>query len=362
MKTLWSVSVAGNEVWRFVVFFLCLLAGLVGGKLLQYMCRRGARLERTAEGDEGKATWWRILLAAESRPGALAAFAVGLAAALPFLVLPSGLEHLASKISEILNVVALGYAIYAMVDVVDYYLRRFSERTQSKVDDILAPLVGKSIRITVAVIVLLNAVQAVMEEDMTTILASLGVGGIAIALAAQDSIRNFFGAFVILGDKPFEIGERIVVDGHDGPVESVGFRSTRIRTLDGHLVTVPNGEMTNRTVRNIGKRPFIKRAMTIGVTYSTPPEKVQQAVDIIKDILDNHEGMSEEFPARVYFNEFSAYSLDIMVIYWYHPPDYWSYMAFAERVNMEILQRFNKEGIEFAFPTQTLHVERMEQV
>jgi MscS family membrane protein len=120
--------------------------------------------------------------------------------------------------------------------------------------------------------------------------------------------------------------------------------------------------MTNKTVRNIGKRPFIKRAMTIGVTYRTQPEKVQQAVDIIKDILDKHEGMSEEFPARVYFNEFSAYSLDIMVIYWYHPPDYWSYMAFSERVNMEILQRFNREEIAFAFPTQTLHVERMEQV
>jgi MscS family membrane protein len=148
----------------------------------------------------------------------------------------------------------------------------------------------------------------------------------------------------------------VVFDGHDGAVESVGFRSTKIRTLDGHLVTVPNGEIVNRTVQNIGKRPYIKRIMNVTVTYDTTAAKMARAVEIIEDILRDHEGMNPEFPPRVFFSGFNDCSLNILVIYWYHPPDYWKYMDFSARVNMSLLERYNAEGIEFAFPTQTIHM------
>jgi len=221
----------------------------------------------------------------------------------------------------------------------------------------LMPLVGKTIRFTIAVLVILQVADSLSDKPITSILAGLGVGGLAVALAGQDTIKNVFGSLVIVADKPFEIGDRIVFDGYDGPVESVGFRSTKIRTLTGHLVTIPNSELVNKSVENIGKRPHIRRLANITITYDTPPEKVQQAVEIIKEVLDNHEGMDPEYPPRVYFNEFNDWSLNILVIYWYHPPDYWAYLAFTERVNHEILRRLNEEGIEFAFPTQTVHVE-----
>ncbi|MCD8481953.1 MAG: mechanosensitive ion channel family protein [Verrucomicrobia bacterium] len=164
-----------------------------------------------------------------------------------------------------------------------------------------------------------------------------------------------FGSIVIFSDRPFEVGDRLQVDGVDGPVVEVGFRSTKIRTLDGHLVTIPNGELVNKNIVNIAKRPYIRRTLNVTITYDTPPEKVEEALAILKSMLDNHEGMDPAFPPRVVFNEFNSTSLNILVIYWYHPPDFWKYMAFTERFNMELLRRFGEAGIVFA-STQTLHL------
>jgi MscS family membrane protein len=161
---------------------------------------------------------------------------------------------------------------------------------------------------------------------------------------------------VVLLDKPFEIGDKITVEDYEGIVENIGFRSTRIRTLDGNLVVVPNSELVNKTVLNIGKRSYIRHLANITITYDTPPEKVERAITIIKQILENNKEMHPNFPPRVYFDKFNDTSLNLIMIYWYYPPDEWQYMAFSEKVNMEILKRFNEEGIEFAFPTQTLYL------
>jgi MscS family membrane protein len=297
-----------------------------------------------------------VVLKALARASTVMCFTLALWFGLAMLLLPEAARGVADTVTRVLYAAAVGYAIYCLVDVIDYYLGRVSSRTESKVDDMLAPLVGKSVRITVLVLVVLQVVQALSDKPMTSIIAGLGVGGLAIALAGQDAIKNFFGSLVIVADKPFEMGDRIVVDGHDGPVEKVGFRSTKVRTLDGHLVTIPNAEIMNRTIQNVGQRPYIKRVANITITYDTPAEKVREAVDILKAILDNHEGMDEEFPPRVYFSGFNDCSLNLMMLYWYHPPDYWMYMAFSERVNQEILRRFNEAGIEFAFPTRTLYL------
>jgi MscS family membrane protein len=218
------------------------------------------------------------------------------------------------------------------------------------------PVIRKTLRVIIVILILFQILQMLSDKPITSIIAGLGIGGIAIALASQDTIKHFIGSFVIAGDHPFEIGERIIVDGHDGPVESIGLRSTRIRTLNGHLVSIPNGELANRTVLNIAKRPYIKREINIGITYDTKPEKIKEALKIVKGILNNHEGMHEDFPPRVYFNDLRSDSLNIFALYWYHPPEYWKYMEFSEKVNLQIIEQFNKAGIEFAFPTQTVHI------
>jgi len=191
---------------------------------------------------------------------------------------------------------------------------------------------------------------------VSTLLAGLGVGGLAVALAAQDTLKNLLGSIMILLDKPYKVGQRIVAKGHDGIVEEIGLRSTRIRLLTGHQTAIPNDEMAKIDIENIGQRPHIRRLTNIGITYDTPPEKIERAVDIILKILDNHEGMDLDFPPRAYFNEYHPYSLNILVLYWYHPADYWGYMEFSQRVNLQIAREFHNEGIKFAFPTSTTYL------
>jgi MscS family membrane protein len=195
-----------------------------------------------------------------------------------------------------------------------------------------------------------------MGLRVSTILASLGVGGLAFALAAQDTLKNFIGSVIILLDKPFTIGQRIVAKGHDGVVEAIGFRSTKLRLLTGHQAIIPNETMAKENIENIGRRPHIRRLTNIHLSYDTPLEKVRKAVDIIQGILDDHEGMDPEFPPRVYFNEFNRDSLNIMIFYWYHPNDYWAYCEFSEKVNVKIMEAFEKEDIKFALPTSTTYL------
>jgi len=301
----------------------------------------------------------QVTLKALGRPIPFLFVAIGLKIGLRQQFGPEPAAMVADSLS-VLFTFAITFFIYSLVDVLDYAITHFTSKTHTKLDDMMAPMVRKSLRIVIVILALVQVAQILSDKPITSILTGLGVGGLAVALAAQETIKNFFGSLVIFADKPFELGERIVVGGHDGTIEEVGFRSTRIRTLDGHLVTVPNGELANQMIQNIGKRPYIKRVMNVAITYDTPPEKVQQAVDILKELLDNHEGMDPEFPPRVFFNDFKDCSLNILAIYWYHPPAYWDFLAHAEKLNMELLRRYNEAGIEFAFPTQTLYVNNMD--
>lgn len=188
------------------------------------------------------------------------------------------------------------------------------------------------------------------------VLAGVGVGGLAIALAAQDSLKNLLGSLMIFMDQPYKPGQRIVVQGHDGFVEQIGLRSTKIRMLNGALTAIPNEKMASLDIENIGRRDFIRRQTSIRLRYDTPPDKVEQAVSLIKDILHDHEGMRPVLPPRVFFDEFNADSLNIFVSYWYHPPRRWKALQFSEQVNLEIMRRFSAAGIRFAFPTSTTYL------
>jgi MscS family membrane protein len=256
---------------------------------------------------------------------------------------------------QIFAIVAAVWTAFIFINLFSAFLARKAAKTPTKFDDLLVPLVSKSLKIVAASVGVVSGAQ-VFHLPLAGVLTGLGIGGIALGLAAQDTIKNFFGSVMIFTDRPFELGDRIVIDGHDGPVEMVGFRSTRIRTLEGNLVTIPNGELANKTILNIGKRPNIRQTLDVTITYDTPREKVHQAVEIVREILADHEGMDPEMPPRVYFNRFNADSLNIWAIYWYHPPDWWAFCELNQRINFEILRRFEEAGIEFAFPTQTLYL------
>ncbi|NNG00716.1 MAG: mechanosensitive ion channel family protein [Desulfobacteraceae bacterium] len=312
---------------------------------------------------EGVISWLRILLNALLKPLSLFIWVYGIYAALsPLYVhfqMASGenfIHFIAQKVADIGGTVALFWFLYELVSVLDARLVRWASGTESNVDNMLAPLVGKTLRVFIIVIGAMMVLQNLTGVKLGPLVASLGIGGLAVALAAKDSIANFFGTLTILFDKPFQVGERVVIDTYDGTVEKVGFRSTRIRLLTGHLVSIPNEKIVNSGVENIGKRANIRWLTNIGITYDTPPDKVEKAVHIISEILENHEGIHPDFPPRVQFNGFNDWSLNIMVVVWYHPPDYWMMQAWLQSTLLEIMRRFASEGIEFAFPSRTLYL------
>ncbi len=345
--------IAGNTLGDIIILFLFLLGGFLLGKVVQLLFyaahkrfeKKGQPLRSTFARALGNGLVWIPVILAFFLATGEEAF-VDLAAADNFL----------ETTARILMTLALGYLALQLVAVPKLWLEGKSARTENKLDDMLVPIVSKSLQVTVILLVIVQIAQILSGQELSAIIAGLGIGGLAVALAAQDTLKNFFGTLTLLADKPFQLGERVNIDGHDGPVEEVGMRSTRIRTLDGHLVSIPNGELANKAIWNIGKRPHIRRLFSITVTYDTPPVKMREAKQILEDILKDHEGMHADFPPRVYFNDFNDASLGFMLIYWYHPADYWAFMAFSERVNMAILERFNDAGIEFAFPTQTLYL------
>ena len=314
------VAFTGNTLSQVISLFLLLLVGTSTGMLLKIVLKKRALLikhERIITAS---------VLSASSRAALLVFFTIGLLAGVQVIELGAAESFVMTSI-EVLITVCIA---------------------------MLAPILSKSLKATVVVLAIVQVAQTLSGKEITSILAGLGIGGLAIALAAQDTIKNFFGSIVLIADKPFTIGDRINVDGHDGPVETVGMRSTQIRTLDGHLVTIPNGEMANKTIWNISKRPYIRKIFNLGLPYDTSPSKVREAKAIVEELLHNHEGMNPEFPPKIYFNDFADSTLNLICIFWYHPPAYWEFLAFTEKLNLNILTRFNSAGIEFAFPTQTI--------
>ena len=346
-----QITMGGNDLWRFGVLFVIILAALAIGKIAHRLIIAGA-----GRWESKQRPVMAMFLRAIAKSVGFIGMAIGLKLGRDVLILTAPVADLAGTVTDILIVAAIFWTLYCLVDVVGFWMTRTASRTPSKLDDMLVPIVRTSLRVVIVILALLQIGTILSDKPLTSLLAGLGVGSLALALAAQDSLKNFFGSIIIFADKPFEIGNWIKVEGHEGIVEQVGFRSTRIRTFNGNLITVPNSEMAAKTIINISKRPSIRRWTNIALTYDTPPEKVEQAIAIVKDILKDHEGMKPELPPRVYFEELSDSSLNLLVVYWYHPPKYWDNLAFNDRFNLSLLRRFNEAGISFAFPTQTIHL------
>jgi len=346
-----DVEIGGIALWRYVAVAGAILLAMILGKVAKLAFLRAEKSVTKREAHVTAAIF-------ASMAGSITAIAVlfGIKAGLLFLVLPDNVADALSTITGVLAVLAFGWLFFHLVEAPTALYKQWADQQNSSLTKALTPILRTSLRVTVVLLTAVQVAQVISDKPITSILAGLGIGGLAFALAAQDSLKHFFGSIVIFTDRPFEVGDRLVIDGHDGPVEEVGFRSTKLRTLDGHLVTIPNGELVNKNILNISKRPHIRRIVNISLTYDTPTEKIEEAVAIVEDILKDHEGMHEDFPPRVYFNDMKADNLNLFIIYWYHPPAYWDFLAFGQRFNLAVISRFRAAGIDFAFPTQTLYL------
>jgi small-conductance mechanosensitive channel len=212
-------------------------------------------------------------------------------------------------------------------------------------------------------VVLLVALKTV-RVPLTAFTIVGGALAIGFGFGSQTLIHNFIGGLIMLAERPIRLGERITFGSFDGVVEEVGFRSTKLRTLTDHLVTIPNSTLVNDSIENVARRRTIRRLMNLAVNYDTPRQKLAAAVQAIRDILNEKDIRErihpivgfEQFPPRVYFNDYNAASFNIQIVYWYAPPDWWDYMEHCERVNYRIMEEFERLGVEFAFPSKTMHL------
>jgi small-conductance mechanosensitive channel len=190
---------------------------------------------------------------------------------------------------------------------------------------------------------------------VTGVVAGLGIGGIAVALAAQTVLEDAFSSFSIFIDRPFEVGDFIIVGDLLGTVQHVGFKTTRIRSLHGEELIFSNKDLTNSRIQNYKRMQERRIPFELGVVYQTRLEKMQKIPVMIREIVESVDGARFD---RTHFKAYGAFSLDIEVVYYVLSPDYNTYMDIQQEINFRIMEAFEREGIEFAYPTQTLFLEK----
>jgi MscS family membrane protein len=286
-------------------------------------------------------------------PVKVIAFVVLLHVGLRVFSWPEWAETFISNGLKIIVAGSLTYLLLKLVDVgMEVWQKRILASGETVLDMHLFPVIRKSTKVFVLVVAVLVTTQN-LGMNVTGLLASLSIGGLAVGLAAQDTLSNLFGAVALFTDKPFRIGDRVQLDKIDGEVEGIGLRSTRIRNLDGHLVVVPNRTMANASLTNVSKRQKIKTVMNIGITYDTPAEGVQRAIKIIDEVYRPHPQTADLI---VSFDKFESSSLNILVVHWWNSSDYKEYLQNFQLLNLELKRRFDAAGISFAFPSQTLYL------
>ena len=339
----------GQPLWKYFASLIYIVLAFGVAWLLDFIIN--GVLKRIAAKTETK--YDDLVLELLRGPVKVIAFVVFFHIGLGIFQWPAGAELF---LSRTLIIVVACSVTYVVLKVVDLLLNLWREKVVSPEDKIFAeqliPLVGKSAKIAIVIGAALVTADN-LDIKIQTLLAGLSVGGLALGLAAQDTVANLFGAVAVFLDKPFHIGDRVKVEGVDGMVETIGLRSTRIRNMDGHHVTVPNKLMGNAVITNITRRPTIKTEMNIGLTYDTPVEKVKRATLILEEIFQTNQQTGDLI---ISFNKFTDSALNIFVVHIWNGTDVKEHFAAMQQFNLTIKQRLDAEGIEFAFPTQTIHL------
>ena len=275
----------------------------------------------------------------------------------PVLKLPVGASKFVIAALRIAGSFMLAVLVWRVFDVIVRHLRDAATQTSSKLDDQFIPIIDRVIKIMlvlVAAIYILNQ----LDVNVTALIAGISIGGLALALAAQDTVKNFLGSIMIFMDHPFQIGDYVEIDGKMGTIEEVGFRSTRIRTVDTSLITVPNGNIANLSINNMGIRPRRMLQMQIGVTYDTPPRYIEAFVAGMRDIVITHPKLADE-PNYVHLYQFDNSSINILFRAYIETAVYAEELAIREEVLLAIMHLAESIGVRFAFPSSTIYIEDM---
>lgn len=339
------------ENWQWMFLLLIILIGVIIEKVINHSTResfdRWNWLKKIQNKEELKKS--------VARP--VSTFAMGLfwLFTVSWIALPESLHNILILASKFIVVTSGVWFAYKTVDVISEFLMMKALKTESKMDDLLVPMFKKTLKILVIAFGIVFIADN-FNINITSLLAGLGLGGLAMALAAKDTLENVFGSITVLIDHPFQIGDWIIIpeDKVEGTVHELGFRSTKILTFYNSIITVPNSRLIRAVVDNMGARKYRRIRTYISITYDTPPEKIEAFCEGIRElIILNPFTLKENF--NVFFNEFKESSLDILVSCFLQVPDIKSELRERHNLFTNIIRLSKKLGVEFAFPTRTVY-------
>jgi MscS family membrane protein len=338
------------ENWQWLGLLLLIVGGVILDRLVTMILARSARrafARFLPNADAG-------IVPRVVRPAGMLAMSVAWWVGVRMLALPESVLGVLSVAVKLVFAASGVWMAYRLTDIVGEIFVQRASKTDSKLDDLLVPLIRKSLKIFIVAFGLVFVADN-LNVDISSLLTGLGLGGLAFALAAQDTVKNLFGSLTVLMDKPFAVGDAIILGEIQGNVEEVGFRSTRIRTFHDSLITVPNADLINTAVENMTLRTFRRWRTTLSLTYDTPPEKIEAFCEGVRELIRHHPITRKE-SFQVWANEYSAASLDVLLNVFFRTRDLTEELRARHELFLDILRLARDLGVEFAFPTQTLHV------
>ncbi|MBW7996117.1 MAG: mechanosensitive ion channel family protein [Candidatus Glassbacteria bacterium] len=342
----------GQEIYRYLMAFGVVLASLVARRVFDKVISR--TLRRWAEKTSFK--YDDILIESLIPPVNALVFSLGIFFAIFSFRLPTDPYDLPRTITQAYHVTLslIGvWVAYRLCDLIAEVTRSFLARQDEELADHFTPLVRQAIRVTVTLVGGIMIIQN-LGYSVTSLVAGLGIGGLAIALAAQDTVANLLGTVVMFTDKPFKIGDWVKFNEVNGFVEAFGFRSVKVRTWSNTLLYVPNKMVTSEIIENCTSMRKRRVKMTVGVQYDSPPKAVSELVRRIEELLKNDEGVNQEY-MLVKFTDFGPSSLDIFIYYFTSSTVWAEYLEVRQRINLAIMELVEELGLSFAFPSRTLY-------
>jgi len=347
MSELLSKAYYGNTVQEWLIAFVIIIASIAIGKIVYWLFGNVVR-RLTAKTDTKLDD---IIIDMLEEPLVVAIILAGIWFGISTLSLPDSFHTFIGHVIQFLIMMMVGWLITRLFDALyTQYLVPIAEKSENDLDDQLLPILRKGTKIivwSIAIIVGLNNAG----YDVAALIAGLGIGGLALAMAAKDTVANIFGGFTIFTDRPFVINDRVKVSGFDGTVKEIGIRSTRMQLLDGRVVTMPNMKFADSPVENVSLEPSRKIVLDLGLTYDTTPEQMDEAIKILGEICDNNSETDDS--KTIFFSGFGDFAMNIKFIYYINKGS--DIAGTQNAINMEVLKQFNAKGLEFAFPTQTLY-------
>lgn len=348
-----SEAILWLEYWQWlglvVLVFLAVVADFVLRAALRAIAIRAMRRRGAEATDE--------TLTRTVRPLGLFGAALLFATLIWLLALPGGAMQALLPAVRFVLMVAGVWAALNITDLIAEALALKAAKTPTRFDDLLIPLIRKTVKIVILLLGLFYMAKYVIFVDPLPLLTGLGIGGLAVAFAAKDTIENFFGSVAVILDRPFEVGDWVKIGDVEGTVVELGFRSTRVRTFYDSVVTLPNASLVRATVDNLGRRRYRRTSATLSLAYDTPPDRIDAFCEAIRELVRLHPYTRKDY-YNVYFNGFGAHSLDILLYVFHECPDWTTELRERHRLYLDILRIAERIGVEFAYPTQTLYLKR----